>query len=120
MWGRTDKCQPLDSEQVVRDGQSADIRQCLRGKHLKLKNTQLLLVPSLLAATGEKDGASKTTLAGKQDMSVPTVSGNEGTQKGQRLWLQDGGAGLVKQAEMELEACLVLQLHLSSCTSYSY
>ncbi|RMC07597.1 hypothetical protein DUI87_17073 [Hirundo rustica rustica] len=36
-------------------------------------------------ATGKKDGTSKTTLAGKQDVSVSTVSGHEGTQNEQRL-----------------------------------
>lgn len=69
---------------------------------MKHKNIQLFFVPSLLAATGKKDGTSKTALAGKQDMSVSTVSGNEGTQNGQRLFSRER-SWMTEQGEIELE-----------------
>lgn len=47
---------------------------------IKHENIQLLFIPSLLAATGKKDGTSKTVLAGKEDVSMSSVS--EGTWNG--------------------------------------
>lgn len=68
---------------------------------MKHKNIQLFFVPSLLAATEKKDGTSKTILAGKQDVSVSTVSGNEGTQNGQRLFSRER-SWVIEWGEIEL------------------
>jgi len=46
-----------------------------------------------LVETGKKDGTSKTILAGKEDMSVSTVSGNEDSWNEQVFCFQDRGAG---------------------------